>query len=104
MARTSLGIDVTTVLTGSMSPPIDAGHLIGLNRLTTKGDANAQIDEDPVLVSAAYQVRRHLAHALHRLAARPLHTEPTPDRCRQSPCRESKKKQSHSRGHLIRSR
>ena len=94
VARTALGIGVTTVLTGSMSPAIDAGDLIvtkssmaaavdvgdvivvdtkgstvahrvvdtrplnGLSRLTTKGDANAQIDTDPVLVSPAHELPR----------------------------------------------
>jgi signal peptidase len=94
VVRTSLGIGVTTVLTGSMRPAIDAGDLIitktsdastirvgdvvvvetaglsvahrvvetrplsGLNRLTTQGDANAEIDRDPVIVSPAHQVPR----------------------------------------------
>ena len=92
--RTSMGIGVTTVLTGSMRPAIDPGDLIvtktsdastirvgdvvvvdtaglsvahrvvetrplsGLNRLTTQGDANAEIDRDPVIVSPAHQVPR----------------------------------------------
>lgn len=94
VVRTSLGIGVTTVLTGSMRPAIDAGDLVitktsdastirvgdvvvvdtaglsvahrvvetrplsGLNRLTTQGDANAEIDRDPVIVSPAHQVPR----------------------------------------------
>lgn len=94
VVRTSLGIGVTTVLTGSMRPAIDAGDLIitkttdastirvgdvvvvdtaglsvahrvvetrplsGLNRFTTQGDANADIDRDPVIVSPAHQVPR----------------------------------------------
>lgn len=92
--RTSWGLGVTTVLTGSMRPSIDPGDLIitktsdaaairvgdvividaegstvahrvvetrpvsGLNRLTTRGDANAQIDTDPVMVSSSHQVPR----------------------------------------------
>lgn len=94
VARTWMGIGVTTVLTGSMRPAIDAGDLIvtkvssagtvgvgdvivvdsagttvahrvvdsrllnGLNRFTTKGDANAQIDTDPVLVSPTHELPR----------------------------------------------
>ncbi len=94
VARASWGIGVTTVLTGSMTPAIDAGDLIvtkissagtvsvgdvivveaagatvahrvvesrvlnGLNRFTTKGDANAQLDTDPVLVSATHELPR----------------------------------------------
>lgn len=92
--RTTWGLGVTTVLTGSMRPAIDPGDLIvtktsdaaairvgdvividaegstvahrvvetrpvsGLNRLTTQGDANAQIDTDPVMVSSSHQVPR----------------------------------------------
>lgn len=94
VARTWMGIGVTTVLTGSMSPAIDPGDLVvtkastvatvgvgdvvvvdtagstvahrivearplnGLSRLTTKGDANAQIDTDPVLVSPTHDLPR----------------------------------------------
>lgn len=94
VVRTSMGVGVTTVLTGSMRPAIDPGDLVitktadastirvgdvvvvdaaglsvahrvvetrpvsGLNRFTTQGDANAEIDRDPVIVSPTHQVPR----------------------------------------------
>ncbi|MGI9197551.1 MAG: signal peptidase I [Candidatus Nanopelagicales bacterium] len=94
IARTAMGIGITTVLTGSMRPAIAPGDLVvtrlsqastiaagdvvvansdgvpiahrvvetrplsGVYRLTTKGDANALIDTDPVMASAQQEVPR----------------------------------------------
>ena len=41
---------------------VESRPLNGLNRFTTKGDANAQIDTDPVLVSPTHELPRVIWH------------------------------------------
>lgn len=61
-AASSIGVgDVVVVNSGDVPIAhrvIDVRVVSGLNRLTTKGDANALIDTDPVMVSANREVPR----------------------------------------------
>ena len=61
-AASGIGVgDVVVVNSGDVPIAhrvVDVRVVSGLNRLTTKGDANALIDTDPVMVSANRQVPR----------------------------------------------